>query len=103
MWNIRQLSNTAVMKYKLQNFVSMYWIVYVTFMQVLVVVVALMNQKCTEEWQGLYYTDGIIRMHTDICCDALSTCHHHTEKLRLPSETSLPHYYSVSCWFGTVC
>jgi hypothetical protein len=45
------------MKYKLQKFVSIYWIVYVTFMQVLVVVVvALMNQKCTEENDRTYIT-----------------------------------------------
>lgn len=55
------------------------------------------------EWQGLYYTDELVHMCTDICCDALSICHHHTEKLRLSSETSLPQYYNASCWFGTVC
>lgn len=54
------------------------------------------------EWQGLYYANGIVHMCTDIYCDALSTCHHHTEKLRLPSETALPQYYNAS-WFGTVC
>jgi hypothetical protein len=53
------------MKYKLQKFVSMYLIVYVTFMQVLVVVVvvALMNQKCTEEIDRTYIT----QMESYIC------------------------------------
>jgi len=42
------------MKY---NFGSLFrCIVYVTFMQVLVVVVALMNQKCTEENDRAYIT-----------------------------------------------
>jgi hypothetical protein len=50
---------TAIMKYKLQKFVSMFWIVYVTFLQVLVVVVALMKQKCTEENDRAYITQMV--------------------------------------------
>jgi len=41
----------------------MYWIIYVTFMQFLVVVVALMNQKCTEENDRAYIT----QMESYIC------------------------------------
>jgi len=61
--NIRQLLYTAIMKCKVQRFVSTYWIVYVTFMQVLAVVVALMNQKCTEENDRAYIT----QMDSYIC------------------------------------
>jgi hypothetical protein len=70
---------------------------------VVVVVVTLMNLEMHR--QGLYYTDGIIRVCTDICCDAISTGHHHTKKLRLPSETLLPYYYNVKVlvWNYMLC
>jgi hypothetical protein len=73
MWNIRELLYTAVMKCKVQRFVSMYCIVCHIYASPGGGSSSINEPKMhRREWQVLYYTDGLIHMCTDICCDALT-------------------------------
>jgi hypothetical protein len=72
MWNIRQLLYTAIMKCKVQRFVST--LDCVCHIYASPGGGSSINEPKMHrgEWQGLYYTDGLIHMCTDMCCDALT-------------------------------